>query len=61
MRPDRLQLMLIPDLLAEGQRLPRLPRAVRDASIEMIAWMLLRLVGRARLCDREREVHDESR
>jgi hypothetical protein len=53
--------MLIPDLLVEGQRLPRLPRAVRDASIEMIARMLLRLVGRAHMTDEEQEVHDESR
>jgi hypothetical protein len=60
MRPDRPQLMLIPDLLVEGQRLPRLPRAVRDASIEMIARMLLRLVGRAHMTDEEQEVHDES-
>ena len=61
MRPDRLQLMLIPDPPAEGQRLPRLPRAVRDGSTEMIARMLLRLVDRARRTDEEQEVHDESR
>jgi hypothetical protein len=53
--------MLITERSGERQRLARLPRTVRGASIEMIAWMLLRLVGRVRVTDEEREVHDESR
>lgn len=61
MRTNRLQLVLIPDPPAGGQRVPSLPHAVRDVSTEMIARMLLRLLGRARATDEEQEVHDESR
>ena len=61
MRPNRLQLVLIPDPAAEGQCAPRLPRAVREEISKAIARMLLRLAGRARAADEEQEAHDESR
>ena len=61
MRPNRLQLVLIPHPAAERQCVPRLPQAAREEISKAIARMLLRLVGRARATDEEQEVHDESR
>ena len=61
MRPNRLQLVLIPDPAAEGQCVPRLPHAAREEISKAIARMLLSLVDRARATDEDQEVQDESR
>ena len=61
MRPNRLQLMLIPDPATKGQCVPRLPHTAREEISKAIARMLLRLVGRARATDEEQEVDDEFR
>lgn len=60
MRPNRLQLMLIPDPATERQLVSRLTDATREEISKAIARMLLCLVGRARATDEEQEVHDES-
>jgi hypothetical protein len=52
--------MLIPQVPRRGQR-AALPEEVRDEIIEMIARMLVRVVGRDRAIAAEQEVPDESR
>jgi hypothetical protein len=61
MRPNRLQLELIPYPATEEQCAPRLAHAVREQISKAIARMLLRLAGRDRAADEEQEVHVESR
>ena len=58
MKPNRLQLILIPELRPGAQPLPP---DVRSESIELIAMMLVRLVRDEQANDDTTEVRDEPR